>query len=53
MPPLIPIETLSFYLTKTGFSKFKQWFYNYSMLCNMTDKTDGTDGTDTSNDNTL
>ena len=35
-----------------SYTKFKQWFYNYSMLCNITDKTDGTDGTDTSNDNT-
>ena len=32
MPPLIPIETLSFYLTKTGFSKFKQWFYSIDIL---------------------
>lgn len=32
MPPLIPIETLSFYLTKTGFSKFKQWFYSIEIL---------------------
>lgn len=25
MPPIIPIETLSHYLTKTGFSKLKIW----------------------------
>ena len=26
MPPLIPIETLNYYLTKSGFPKFRQWF---------------------------
>lgn len=32
MPPLIPIETLSFYLTKTGFTKFKNWFSSLEIL---------------------
>jgi len=26
MPPLIPIETLNYYLSKTGFPKFRTWF---------------------------
>ena len=32
MPPLIPIETLSFYLSKTGFLKFRQWFISFEAL---------------------
>lgn len=32
MAPLIPIETLSFYLSKTGFLKFKQWFMLIDIL---------------------
>ena len=32
MSPLIPIETLSFYLSKTGFPKFRQWFKSVEFL---------------------
>jgi len=32
MAPLIPIETLSYYLSKTGFPKFRQWFKSVELL---------------------
>jgi hypothetical protein len=32
MPPIIPIETLSFYLSKSGFPKFRQWFKSIELL---------------------
>lgn len=50
MPPLIPIETLSFYFTKTGFSKFKQWFYSIDILKPISQELDAlTNIVDTSN----
>lgn len=32
MAPIIPIETLSFYLSKTGFPKFRAWFNSVELL---------------------
>ena len=32
MSPLLPIETLSYYLAKTGFLKFKNWFKSVDLL---------------------
>jgi len=40
MPPLIPIETLSYYLTKTGFLKFKKWFETIDLLSPIHDELD-------------
>lgn len=32
MAPLIPIETLSFYLSKSGITKFREWFYSIELF---------------------
>ena len=32
MAPLIPIETISYYLSKSGFSKFRRWFKSNDIL---------------------
>ena len=32
MAPLIPIQTLSYYLSKSGFTKFRDWFNSIKLL---------------------
>lgn len=32
MAPLIPIQTLSYYLSKSGFTKFRNWFNSIELL---------------------
>jgi len=32
MSPILPIETLSYYLSKPGFPKFRNWFKSISLL---------------------
>jgi hypothetical protein len=32
MAPLLPIETLSYYLSKTGITKFKIWFNSIKLF---------------------